>query len=104
MTSAPPALRAGDQLACTTCTTRVVVLRPGSDGDQVVTCCGSALQPAANRSTPGAPDGAGTVLGKRYVDAADTVELLCTFAGAGELDYGGEAMAVKAAKPLPASD
>lgn len=45
-----------------------------------------------------------TLIGKRYVDAAETVELLCTSSGTGELTCNGTAMTRKAAKALPASD
>jgi hypothetical protein len=54
---------------------------------------------------PSAADaGAATLIGKRYVDAAETVELLCTSSGVGILSCDGAPMTVKAAKPLPASD
>jgi hypothetical protein len=43
-------------------------------------------------------------LGKRYADQAETIELLCTKAGAGSLAMNGEALFLKAAKPLPSSD
>ncbi|MEU9242711.1 hypothetical protein [Streptomyces sp. NPDC048385] len=53
---------------------------------------------------PPADEPATTVIGKRYVDAADTVELLCTASGTGPLTYGGQPMTIKAPKALPASD
>jgi hypothetical protein len=43
-------------------------------------------------------------LGKRYTDPAETIELLCTKAGAGSLAMNGEALFLKTAKPLPSSD
>lgn len=63
------------------------------------------MVPAA--SAPPAPSNQGdatTLIGKRYVDAGETVELLCTASGAGELACDGVPMVLKAAKPLPASD
>lgn len=104
MTAPQPTPRLGDQLASTACTTRVIVVRIGAPGEAAFACGGSPMTAAAGLASPTAPDGAGTLLGKRYVDAAGSVELLCTFAGAGELTCNGEPMAVKAAKPLPASD
>jgi hypothetical protein len=61
---------------------------------------------AANSVKPAAPSGAAatTLIGKRYVNANETLELLCTAAGAGELRCDGVPMTIKAAKPLPASD
>ena len=63
------------------------------------------MVPAASvkRSVPGIA-GVTTLMGKRYVNAEDTLEVLCTFSGVGELVCDGVAMTVKAAKPLPASD
>jgi hypothetical protein len=58
---------------------------------------------SARPSTPGEA-AEGTLLGKRYVDATGTLELLCTRAGAGELSCDGAPMTLKAAKALPASD
>ena len=46
----------------------------------------------------------GTKMGKRYVDAAGTLELLCVKAGQGSLAVGGVALQTKDAKPLPSSD
>ena len=46
----------------------------------------------------------GTKIGKRYVDAAGTVELLCVKGGQGSLSIAGVALKTKDAKPLPASD
>jgi hypothetical protein len=60
---------------------------------------GNSVKPAASGGGE-----ARTVLGKRYVDATGTLELLCTAAGTGELSCDGVPMDVKAAKPLPASD
>jgi hypothetical protein len=43
-------------------------------------------------------------MGKRYVDEADSVELLCTKPGDGLPALDGEVLQLKDAKPLPASD
>jgi hypothetical protein len=97
-------LRPGDQLASTVCTTRVVVIRVPAE-PPLIACGGSPMVPAATAPPPPASQAeAVTLIGKRYVDAAETVELLCTSSGAGALSCAGAEMAVKAAKPLPASD
>ncbi len=113
MTS-PAALRPGDQLASTVCSTRVVVIRAPAERQPLIACGGSPMvprtpgpQPPSGGPGPQPPSGgadAVTLIGKRYVDAAETVELLCTSSGAGELSCDGAPMTVKAAKPLPASD
>lgn len=52
------------------------------------------------------PDGAGpdVLLGKRYTAADLGIEVLCTKAGCGPLRLGDVVLALKEAKPLPASD
>jgi hypothetical protein len=86
----------------------VVVIRASASADgqpPVIACGGSPMVPAA--SAPPSPSGdaaSATLIGKRYVDASGTLELLCTSSGAGELSCDGVRMTLKAAKPLPASD
>ena len=46
----------------------------------------------------------GTQMGKRYVDAGDSIELLCTKPGDGSLGLGDDLLTIKESKPLPASD
>jgi len=104
MASPAPTLRPGDQLASAVCSTRVVVVR-AAVGARTITCGGSPMIPAPpGRPAPPTGSDAVTLIGKRYVDAAETLELLCTSSGAGELGCDGVPMTVKAAKPLPASD
>ena len=107
MASPTPTLRPGDQLASTVCGTRVVVVRAPAQGRPVIACGGSPMVPAAS-APPAPPGGSGsvavTLIGKRYVDAGGTLELLCTSSGPGELSCDGVPMTLKAAKPLPASD
>ena len=105
MTTPALNLRPGDQLASGVCTTRVVVIRAPADRRPVIECGGSAMTLGAGgtKPSPGGPDAA-TLIGKRYIDATESVELLCTSSGAGALTCDGRAMTVKAAKPLPASD
>lgn len=105
MTSPEQLLRPGDRLASTVCGVQVVVVRGPAEGHPVIECGGSAMVPAASASA--SPSGSGaavTLIGKRYVNATGTVELLCVSAGAGELSCDGVPMTLKAAKPLPASD
>jgi len=98
-------MRPGDQLASTVCSTRVIVVRAEVGSSVTVSCGGKPMVPAG--LTPNRPDHAaepGSLIGKRYVDANGTLELLCTSSGAGALTCDGVPMAVKAPKPLPASD
>jgi len=97
--------RPGDQLASTVCATRVVVVRVPAGEQPLIECGGSPMVagPPGGRPSPGGPEAA-TLIGKRYVNAAESVELLCTSSGAGALTCDGLPMSIKAARPLPASD
>ena len=113
MTSPAPDLRPGDQLASTVCGAKVAVIRAPAGRRPLIACGGEPMVPAASvppSSSPSPPSGAagaavaGTLIGKRYVDATETVELLCISSGTGVLSCDGDPMTIKAAKPLPASD
>jgi hypothetical protein len=98
----------GQTLKSVTDTTTVIVVRAPTD-DVDITCGGAAMvDGAAGLPTEQvAADPAfasGTLLGKRYENAAATIELLCTKAGTSTLAVDGEPLVVKSAKPLPASD
>lgn len=100
-------LKPGSRLFSTACTTEVIVVKaPGSDVDLTIggrePVLGDADRPTERAIEPG-HDG-GTLMGKRYVDEAGSIELLCTKAGEGSLVLSGVPLAVKDSKPLPASD
>jgi hypothetical protein len=98
----------GTTLVSTTDATAVIVVRWGGAGADVT--CGGAPMVDARGPEAGAtqqPDPAqqdGTLLGKRYADEELGVEVLCTKAGSGTLAVDGRPLAIKTAKPLPASD
>lgn len=99
-------VKAGTKLASAVCETQVVVVRAPAD-DVELGCGGAPLVGADEGGSGGAPDPAfaeGTLIGKRYADEEVGIELLCTKAGAGSLTCNGAILAVKGAKPLPASD
>ncbi|HEY8155974.1 MAG TPA: hypothetical protein VII72_17730 [Myxococcota bacterium] len=76
-------------------------------GDVSVTCGGVAMGPQGAAPAGGAPHpdaSGGTLLGKRYVNEAGDLELLCTKPGQGSLACDGRPLVVKGAKPLPSSD
>jgi hypothetical protein len=100
-------LKPGTRMKSAVCATEVMVIAAPKE-DVALTCGGaplvelSAQAPAGAALDPNAS--AGTQLGKRYVDAAGTLELLCTKPGQGSLAVGGAALTIKGAKPLPSSD
>lgn len=96
-------MKAGTRLKSAVCDTEVMVIR---GADVVVECGGAPMAEArpASREAINPAFATGTLIGKRYVDSAGTVELLCVKPGQGSLSIGGVALQVKEAKPLPASD
>lgn len=94
-------LKPGLKLKAPGTTTEVIVIQaPG--GEVSLTCGGVPMSPDG-AGEPGVPNGE-ILIGKRYCDAAGTVELLCSAAGTGPLALDGEVLATKAAKALPSSD
>ena len=96
-------MKPGTKLKSAVCDTEVMVIR-GSDA--VVECGGKPMaeEKPADLADVDPAFAEGTKIGKRYVDEAGTVELLCTKAGKGSLSIEGVALNTKDAKPLPSSD
>lgn len=96
-------MKPGTKLKSAVCDTEIMVIK---GKDLVVECGGQPMvddAPAAKGSVD--PKFAeGTKVGKRYVNADGSVELLCVKAGQGSLAISGEALTTKDAKPLPSSD
>lgn len=100
-------LKPGTRLRSSVCATEVmIVAAPKTDAP--VTCGGAAMLPLdgapAAKGTPAPDASGGTLLGKRYVNEAGDLELLCTKPGQGSLACDGKPLVVKGAKPLPSSD
>jgi hypothetical protein len=100
-------LRAGSRLKSAVCDTEIMVVKaPGGELD--VTCGGTTMVDATvtvtDKAGPAADAAGGTQMGKRYVNADESLEVLCTKPGAGSLAADGAALVLKENKPLPASD
>jgi hypothetical protein len=96
-------MKPGTKLKSAVCETEVMVIR-GSDA--AIECGGAPMaetRPGATATINPAFAG-GTQIGKRYIDQAATVELLCVKAGQGSLSIAGVALQTKDAKALPSSD
>lgn len=99
-------LKAGSRLKSGVCDTQVMVIAAPVD-DLDLTCGGAALVDVAGDAPGGAIDADhknGTQIGKRYVNEAGDLELLCTKPGEGSLAAGGTPLVLKEAKALPSSD
>jgi hypothetical protein len=96
-------MKPGSKLKSQVCDTEVMVIKAGTGEVQ---CGGAAMaadKPAEAVALAAGFDG-GSLMGKRYVDAGGTFELLCVKGGKGTLAVDGAALTIKDAKPLPASD
>lgn len=98
------ALATGTHLRASTTHCEVVVVRAPSE-DGAVRCCGSDMTSDASAGTaPDPSDAPAVALGKRYTHEGSGLELLCVKPGAGPLEFEGQELTLKSAKPLPASD
>jgi hypothetical protein len=100
-------LKAGARLKSAVCDTQIMVLRVPSVALEI--SCGGHPMLTMQDSPPAgltleAAFAEPSLTGKRYVDAAETMEFLCTKGGAGALSVDGVRLAVKQAKALPSSD
>lgn len=100
-------LKPGLRLKSAVCTTEVMVIRsPGAEG--LITCGGVEMVGVGDAAPAGAAldpaHAQGSLIGKRYVDAAEALELLCTKGGEGSISVDGAPLGIKQAKALPSSD
>ncbi len=99
------ALKPGLRLKSAVCSAEVMIVKGA--GDIGLTCGGAPM--AAPGETGSEAEAAadqmdGCQVGKRYVNADESLEVLCIKPGQGSLAAGGEALAIKEAKKLPSSD
>lgn len=99
-------IKTGARLKSNVCDTEVMIIAC-ADTSVTISCGGESMIDASANKTGTSLDpayAAGTLLGKRYVNAAGKIELLCVKAGKGSLAVNNEALVLKDAKPLPSSD
>lgn len=98
-------IKAGTKLFSAVCDTQIMVLRVPADVLDV-TCGGLPMQTeeGAEKSSMSGDAGEGSLVGKRYVDEAETMEFLCTRGGEGNISVNGVSLEIKQAKRLPSSD
>lgn len=97
-------MKAGTKLKSAVDDTEVMVIKASAAG--ILSCGGVAMadEKPAERAALDPAFGEGTRMGKRYTDAAGTLEVLCIKPGQGGLALDGVALQLKDAKPLPSSD
>lgn len=100
-------LKPGLRLKSAVCSTEVMIIK-SAPGEHDLHCGGVAMLAPGEAAPAGATaDPAlakGTLVGKRYVDADEKYEVLCTKGGEGTLALDGAPLDVKQAKTLPSSD
>ena len=99
-------LKLGAKYRSIVCDTQIMVIRTIPEALELR--CGGAPMVTGSED---APTGSivddfagGTLIGKRYIDDADRIELLCTKGGKGSLSLGTDKLLVKQPKALPSSD
>lgn len=99
-------IKNGTRLKSQVCETQVIIVRSSEALDDL-RAGGSPMIPVSDEidTSLTLDEGlsSGTQMGKRYVDDSGA-EVLVTKAGAGSLSIGSTPLAIKEAKPLPASD
>lgn len=100
-------LKLGSRHKSAVCDTQVMVIR--ATPEPVDLRCGGVPMIEANAEAPvgatlDAAFAGGSLIGKRYIDATDKIELLCTKGGKGSLSIGDAVLETKQAKALPSSD
>lgn len=98
-------LKAGGRFKSAVCETQVMVIKAPA-GEFALACGGvDMLAPTAAGGGEIDPAFAGeTLIGKRYVNTDESLELLCTKGGKSALSFDGQKLDVKQAKQLPSSD
>ncbi|MDD3764543.1 MAG: hypothetical protein PHP86_14735 [Nevskiales bacterium] len=101
------ALKPGARFKSAVSDAQVMVIKAPA-GEHELSCAGVAMLAGADTAPDGvqadAADSGETLIGKRYVNEDESLELLCTKGGAGTLALDGTPLEIKQAKQLPSSD
>ena len=99
-------LKVGGRLSSAVCGGQVLVIKSNLESGDLR--CGGApmLAPGevVEQTAANWDRAEGLLVGKRYSDASDRLELLCVKEGKGALTLDGELLRTKQAKKLPSSD
>ncbi len=95
-------LKPGTRLKSAVCDAEFMIIKAG-DGDELA-CGGEAVSDSEERVEGNADKMNGCVIGKRYINAEETIEVLCVKSGEGSLYCNDEELMTKDTKKLPSSD
>lgn len=98
-------IKIGKPLRSAVSDTQVLVIKT-LPGDHLLACGGAPMLAVGEEGSATIDPALAelTLIGKRYVNAEETFEVLCVKGGAGVLVLDGVALAPKQAKALPSSD
>lgn len=92
----------GTRLKSAVCDTEIMIIKIGDSED--LSCGGRPMADTPERSAGDADKLHGCIIGKRYVNADESIEVLCVKNGDGSLYYDDEELMTKDTKKLPSSD
>lgn len=95
-------MKPGTRLKSAVCDAEIMIIK-AAEGDDL-TCGGAAMVENPDKAEPDPDKMHGCVIGKRYVNEASTIEVLCVKSGDGSLYYNGAELMTKDTKKLPSSD
>ncbi|MGI9326566.1 MAG: hypothetical protein ACR2PZ_15205 [Pseudomonadales bacterium] len=95
-------LKPGTRLKSAVCDAEIMVIKASDGGD--LTCGGADMAESPTKAEADPAKQHGCLIGKRYVNEADTIEVLCVKSGEGSLYYDGAELMTKDTKKLPSSD
>lgn len=100
-----PTIKPGQRLQSQACDTQVMIIKGAGEidlrcGGVDMTDIQASIQPSGCLESYDT----GTLMGKRYVNADATLELLCTKPGQGSLSLETMLLTIKATQALPSSD
>jgi len=95
-------LKPGLRLKSAVCEAEIMIIKV-SEGDDL-TCGGVTMAEAPDKGIGEPEKMNGCLIGKRYVNEAETVEVLCVKSGDGSIYYNGLELMTKDTKKLPSSD
>jgi hypothetical protein len=97
-------LKPGLRLKSAVCDAEVMIVRAKDGGE--LACGGSPMAENAppDRAEADSEQMHGCLIGKRYVNGIDSIEVLCIKTGQGSLYFNGEELMLKDTKALPSSD
>ena len=99
-----PVIKPGSRLRSAVSPAEFIVTKAPA-GDVELTCGGLPLLPMdSQEGNTGAGAEGSVVMGKRYVNADASIEVLCTKPGVGTLALNEETLEIRASNALPSSD